>query len=304
MFRTCHRGLRLASHPHHGFRAPTSRRDLSSVANSFLDFATAIPYPTSLPPYSSTIILVTVLTRIALLPIATWGNNRMLRYQQLVIPEVEKRKPYIWQEELIKMRKEGFRGDKEETRKVLSKRIQPIFKGLEKQLCKVYRCQKIPTMVVPPLSQMAVFFPMSIFFGGVATDPFSGFDAESFMTLTSLSHPDETLTVPILVGLITMANVESSTWFMTATEKQAVAQREQRRKDAASKGVHHITPANGIKQALRVVSVMRIVFAAQVSGAVALYWATSSLCGLFQTWFMESLRRRKLGPPPPNDKAV
>ncbi|PBL02417.1 hypothetical protein ARMGADRAFT_1005798 [Armillaria gallica] len=228
----------------------------------------------------------------------------MLRYQQLVIPEVEKRKPYIWQEELLKMRKEGFRGDKEETRKVLSQRIQPIFKGLEKQLCKVYRCQKIPTMVVPPLSQMAVFFPMSIFFGGVAADPFSGFDAESFMTLTSLSRPDETLTIPILVGLITMANVESSTWFMTATEKQAVAQREQRRKDAASKGVHHIAPANGIKQALRVVSVLRIVFAAQVSGAIALYWATSSLCGLFQTWFMESLRRRKLGPSPPNDKGI
>ncbi|PBK72700.1 hypothetical protein ARMSODRAFT_881222 [Armillaria solidipes] len=303
MFRTCHR-LRLASHPHHGFRVPTPRRNLSSVANSFLDFATAIPYPTSFPPYSSTIILVTVLTRIALLPIATWGNNRMLRYQQLVIPEVEKRKPYIWQEELLKMRKEGFRGDKEETRKVLSKRIQPIFKGLEKQLCKVYRCQKIPTMVVPPLSQMAVFFPMSIFFGGVAADPFSGFDAESFMTLTSLSHPDETLTIPILVGLITMANVESSTWFMTATEKQAVAQREQRRKDAASKGVHHIAPANGIKQALRAVSVLRIVFAAQVSGAIALYWATSSLCGLFQTWFMESLRRRKPGPSPPNDKGI
>lgn len=119
---------------------------------------------------------------------------------------------------------------------------------------------------MPPLSQMAVFFPMSIFFGGVAADPFSGFDAESFMTLTSLSRPDETLTIPILVGLITMANVESSTWFMTAAEKQAVAQREQRRKDAASKGVHHIAPANGIKQALRAVSVLRIVFAAQVSG--------------------------------------
>ncbi|KAK0230908.1 60Kd inner membrane protein-domain-containing protein [Armillaria fumosa] len=303
MFRTCHR-LRLASHSHHGFRVATPRCNLSSVANSFLDLATAIPYPTSFPPYSSTIILVTVLTRIALLPIATWGNNRMLRYQQLVLPEVEKRKPYIWQEELLKMRKEGFRGDKEETRKALSKRIQPIFKGLEKQLCKVYRCQKIPTMVVPPFSQMAVFFPMSIFFGGVAADPFSGFDAESFMTLASLSRPDETLTIPILVGLITMANVESSTWFMTATEKQAVAQREQRRKDAAAKGVHHITPANGIKQALRVVSVLRIVFAAQVSGAIALYWATSSLCGLFQTWFMESLRRRKLGPSPPNDKGT
>lgn len=228
----------------------------------------------------------------------------MLRYQQLVIPQIEKRKPYIWQEELIKMRKDGFRGDKEEARKLLSKRIQPIFKGLEKQLCKAYRCQKIPTMVVPPLSQMALFFPLSIFFGGVAADPFSGFDAESFMTLTSLSLPDETLTVPILVGLITMANVESSTWFMTVTEKQAVAQREQQRKDAASKGVHHIVPANGIKQALRVVSVLRIVFAAQVSGAVALYWATSSLCGLFQTWFMESLRRRKLGPSPSNNKGI
>ncbi len=71
MFRTCHR-LRLASQPHHGIRVPIPRRNLSSVANSFLDFATAIPYPTAFPPYSSTIILVTVLTRIALLPIATW----------------------------------------------------------------------------------------------------------------------------------------------------------------------------------------------------------------------------------------
>ncbi len=206
----------------------------------------------------------------------------MLRYQQLVLPEVEKRKPYIWQEELLKMRKEGFRGDKEETRKVLSKRIQPIvsackfwvaacidveqFKGLEKQLCKVYRCQKNTHHGRASALSDGGLLSHVLFSWRRRGDPFSGFDAESFMTLTSLSRPDETLTIPILVGLITMANVESSTWFMTATEKQAVAQREQRRKDAASKGVHHIAPANGIKQALRAVSVLRIIFAAQVSG--------------------------------------
>lgn len=50
----------------------TRRFFVQSVCNGFLDLATALPLPPSLPPYSTTIIFVTVISRFALLPISIW----------------------------------------------------------------------------------------------------------------------------------------------------------------------------------------------------------------------------------------
>lgn len=52
---------------------PSSRRSfLTGLGNEFLDLALALPLPPGTPAYATTIILVTVATRAALLPIAIW----------------------------------------------------------------------------------------------------------------------------------------------------------------------------------------------------------------------------------------
>jgi inner membrane protein COX18 len=45
---------------------------LTPAANEFLDLATALPFPPSFPPYTSTILLGTVLLRLAFLPTVLW----------------------------------------------------------------------------------------------------------------------------------------------------------------------------------------------------------------------------------------
>jgi len=65
----------------HGTRYPqkcsqSSRRQFSGIIESmgqeFLDLATALPYPSGFPPYSSTIILVTIFSRLLTVPVTVW----------------------------------------------------------------------------------------------------------------------------------------------------------------------------------------------------------------------------------------
>jgi hypothetical protein len=85
MHRLAFRGMRLGPpsttlisrslipRPGHGTVLPSSRRFfIQNLCEGFLDVAIALPLPPSVPPYSTTIILVTVVTRLALLPIAIW----------------------------------------------------------------------------------------------------------------------------------------------------------------------------------------------------------------------------------------
>lgn len=49
------------------------RQFTSAIQDGFLDLAVALPWPSSFPPYSSTIILLTVVTRLALtVPFSVW----------------------------------------------------------------------------------------------------------------------------------------------------------------------------------------------------------------------------------------
>lgn len=45
---------------------------LTPAANEFLDLAIALPFPPSFPPYASTVILGSVLLRLAFLPTVLW----------------------------------------------------------------------------------------------------------------------------------------------------------------------------------------------------------------------------------------
>lgn len=72
--------------PHYRTVSPTGRRYfIREVGDGFLDLALALPFPTTFPPYSSTIILVTVLLRAALLPVAVWVRARTIGELLLVL---------------------------------------------------------------------------------------------------------------------------------------------------------------------------------------------------------------------------
>lgn len=120
-------------------------------------------------------------------------------------------------------------------------------------------------MLVPPISQLPLFVGMSMTLGRASTSP-TVLDSESFLTLTSLSHGDPTLTLPIALGVITFANVDASRWFMTpeavARERRVAEQNAQRR--AAGEIVYQ--PRKIVQNTLRVASVGRILIAALVPG--------------------------------------
>lgn len=93
------------------------------------------------------------------------------------------------------------------------------------------------------------------------------FDSESFLTLSTLAHPDPTMTLPIILGVVTMANVESSNWVMTAAERERERQiEEQNAKAIAEGGKPQIRPKALIKSGLRVLSIGRIIIAAIAPG--------------------------------------
>jgi inner membrane protein COX18 len=48
---------------------------LHTYPNEFLDLAVALPVPAGWPPYSTSIILATLVSRFALLPVSIWVHN-------------------------------------------------------------------------------------------------------------------------------------------------------------------------------------------------------------------------------------
>ncbi|KAF9495398.1 hypothetical protein BDN71DRAFT_1447556 [Pleurotus eryngii] len=275
---------------------PRQRRHfIRSLGEGFLDLAVALPLPTNLPTYSSTIIIVTVLTRFCLLPVAIWGKKRAWRIEEYVIPELERAKPAIYQGVLKQMKAQGIRGDKKQIQAIHGERSTALLTDLRKQLYKKHKCGPLTSILVPTLSQLPVFVISSMVLSRLSIAP-TPFDSESFLTLTTLAHPDPTMALPIILGMITMANVESSNWVMTAAERE----RQQRLDEVNAKriaegGKPTIQPNKLLKSGLRLLSVGRIIFAAVMPGSVTLYWVTSAVFGLFQTWGMDwwDMRRKQ-----------
>ena len=67
-----HRSSLFRCHPRHGRGVVHRRPFMQGLCDAFLDLAIALPFPAALPPYSTTIILTTVVARVALLPVAIW----------------------------------------------------------------------------------------------------------------------------------------------------------------------------------------------------------------------------------------
>lgn len=166
-------------------------------------------------------------------------------------------------------------------------------------------------MAIPPLTQLPVFVGCSIVLAHVSQHP-TPLDSESFLTLSTLVHPDPTAALPIALGFITLANVESSRWFMTDQQREREVKVQRWKEEKIAKGERVIEPQKIIKSALRLVSVGRILIATMVPGvellslccpfsdssilqSVVLYWVTSATFGLVQTWLFDywELRRKR-----------
>ena len=124
-------------------------------------------------------------------------------------------------------------------------------------------------MAIPIISQIPLFVTSTMFFSNLAHRP-TPLDDESFWTLTSMARPDPTATIPIALGLVTLANVETSQWFIgeEKRERTRVAQeaKERREKELESKGNLTLQPRSIIQGGLRVFSVARIIIGTMVDG--------------------------------------
>ncbi|EPQ59457.1 hypothetical protein GLOTRDRAFT_103480 [Gloeophyllum trabeum ATCC 11539] len=196
-----------------------------------------------------------------------------------------------------------IRGTEKEITEYHRKRYSELMKQRRKELYSEHKCSPISTMIIPPVSQLPLFVGFSLMLGRLSQPP-TPFDSESFLTLTSLSHADPTATLPIALGLITLANVETSRWFISEDKRLAAIEIEKKNAERRGKGEVVIEPSKIVQSALRTLSVGRILIGAVVPGGVVLYWVTSAVFGLVQTWvfdWWESRRikiRKQQSPPP------
>ena len=120
-------------------------------------------------------------------------------------------------------------------------------------------------MLIPPITQLPIFVGTSMMLSHTAQPP-TVFDSESFLTLTSLAHADPTATLPIALGLITLANVESSHWFVDAATRERRAEQEKANAEKKAQGQIVLEPQKIVQSALRVLSVGRILVGLVVPG--------------------------------------
>ncbi|KAF7292405.1 Cytochrome oxidase biogenesis protein [Mycena chlorophos] len=269
-----------------------SRRRFSvqSVCDGFLDLATVIPLPSSIPPYSGTIILVAVASRAALFPIALWARNRIRTLEDVVLPEVERLKPIISKQVLDEMKREPMPKEMLNTKSLqqmhLSRLVARV-KAEQTRLIAEHKCYPRLAMFASPVSQLPVFAFFTTIFNYLAQDP-TPLDSEAFFTLTALNQPDATWTLPIILGMITMANVESNNWLMSAVQRDRQRKMDEHRAKQIAEGKKvPFQPQRLLKSSLNFLSVVRMIWAAFTPGSVVVYWTTSALCGLVQTWVLD-----------------
>jgi len=193
------------------------------------------------------------------------------------------------------MRKDQFRGDEEQARKEMEKMAKPLIKTRRGELLKKFKCSPVHTVLMPIISQLPIFIGTSWVLSHLSQPP-SLFDSEAFLTLTSLAHSDPTATLPIVLGLVTLANVESSRWFVSAEALQRERKVEEWTAQKRAKGEHIIQPKKIVQSSMRLLAVGRILIAALVPGSIQLYWVTSAMFGLLQTWVLDYWESRRIKP--------
>jgi mitochondrial inner membrane protein COX18 len=181
------------------------------------------------------------------------------------------------------------------------------------ELLRKHKCTTLPTVLVPTFTQIPLFVGLSVVFNRACQRP-TPLDSESFATLTSLAHTDPTMTFPVALGLLTLANVESAKWTLNPERKERELKVEKWVADKRAKGEMVIRPADAIRTGLRLVSIGRIIVGALVPGVcfffflfvvsirrfkwcvfqgVLICWITSATFGLVQTWGFDWWERRR-----------
>lgn len=120
-------------------------------------------------------------------------------------------------------------------------------------------------MLLPAISQMPLFVGTTMVLNNISKAP-TVLDSESFLTLTSLAHSDPTVTLPIVIGLLTLANVESSRWFINADAMRREAQVKEWVEQRRAKGETVLEPKKIVQSTLRVYSIGRILIASLFPG--------------------------------------
>lgn len=204
--------------------------------------------------------------------------------------------PEIQREEFHAMQNERIRGEKQFLIDTHRERVNGVMTRKFNELIKERNCDPKWTIPVSALVQAPPYIAFSMILSRVAADPLTPFRSESFLTLTSLAHPDPTMTLPIVLGIISMANVDTRNWWLTVAEREREKKyHEWKAAKAESQGKPYIQ--SPLKSALRGLSVVRIGLAMLVPGAVQLYWVASAGFGLAQTIIfdvIDSRRRRRL----------
>ncbi|KAF9818317.1 hypothetical protein IEO21_02832 [Rhodonia placenta] len=260
---------------------------IQSLTDGFLDLAIALPLPPGLPPYSTTIILVTAVSRLIFtVPFSIWAKNRQWRAENFVIPQLRQEMPQLYQRAIRDMKTNGFRGDEDAARAEVNKRTKPLAEVRKKELLALHRCSPLPSMLIPPLTQLPLFVGFSMVLNNASKSP-TVFDTEQFATLTSLVHSDPTLTLPIVLGLVTLANVESARWFLDAATLERQKKTAKWVAARRAKGETVVEPHKVIQSSLRALSVARILIAAVVPGSIQIYWVASATFGLIQSWVLD-----------------
>jgi len=211
----------------------------------------------------------------------------------MVLPALREAKPLVVKQVLHEMRVEQPRGTRDELRGMFNERVQKAMTARRSELFAQHRCQPWLTMLIPPLTQLPVFVGSSMFLGRLSQQPNCAFDSEAFLTLTSLAHPDPTVVLPIALGMITLANVESSRWFISAAVREREDAEQKRIAEQWAQGRPLLEPHKIVQSSLRLLSVGRILIGAVVPGSVVLYWVSSATFGLLQTWLFDYWDRRR-----------
>jgi hypothetical protein len=159
-------------------------------------------------------------------------------------------------------------------------------------------------MIIPPLVQLPVFVGFTVVLSRLSVDP-TPFDSESFFTLSTLAHSDPTMAFPVILGLLSMANVESGNWVLNAAEREQKREADQKeRKRILEGGKLKLHPGIALKTILRGLSIVRIIIAGMTPGVrfsscfcfnmkcltEALYIECNTLLGVVSwVWFSTNL---------------
>lgn len=181
------------------------------------------------------------------------------------------------------MRAKGATGTRDELNTALEKRVKqlvrlsllhyvlPSYLAVvqltlrSKELYKEHSCTPTPTALIPVVVQAPLFLLFSWVYREAAQIP-TPLDSESFLSLTSLNHVDPTGFLPIALGIITLVNVESATWYMSPAEAERRAQVQEWVRARRLRGEIVWQPMKTVRPVIRGLSVVRIIVAATVPG--------------------------------------